>query len=151
MNEKDHIALLIDFVHDINKMLAHYKNSLERVRKIPIGDDYTEEQYEVQEAFTARFSRLADFVTSKFLRTILILLREDTNVYIDRANILEKLEIIPSAEEIIAIKDMRNSIVHDYWIDEIKDNFVKVRKLGEPLLHATLQSIAFCKKRGWLT
>ena len=151
MNDKDTIELLNEFLIDIEKMLIHYKDSLTRVGNIPVQKDYSIEEYEVLEAFTSRFSRLADFVTSKFLRTILILLREDQNIYIDRANVLEKLEIIPSADEIIAIRDVRNSIVHDYWIEEVKDNFIKVRELAQPLLNAATQSISFCRLRGWVS
>ncbi|MEQ9467754.1 MAG: hypothetical protein RLN88_10110 [Ekhidna sp.] len=60
------------------------------------------------------------------------------------------MEVIPSAEELISIRDLRNSIVHDYWIEEVKQNFINVRNLAPALMKVSEQSILFCKHRGWL-
>lgn len=142
-------ALLKEYYQDILKMNGLLEWSGQKVQKFE-STDYTPEEFEALEAFTARYSRLTDFFTSKFLRTILTLLRDDSVAFIDRVNFLEKMEVIDSAANLIEMRDLRNSIVHDYWIEEVKANFIRVRKMANPLLKEVNQAITFCEKRGWL-
>lgn len=90
MNEKDHIDLLREYFVDLEKMLQLLDRSSKKAKETGKHGEYSMEDYDILEAFTARFSRLADFLASKFLRTILILLRDDNIAFIDRANFFRK-------------------------------------------------------------
>ena len=68
------------------------------------------------------------------MKSIFILLREDVNTFIDRINLAEKLEMIDSAEELKAIRDLRNEIAHEYCVDDISEIFENVLKYSGVLL-----------------
>ena len=61
---------------------------------------------------TSKFSRTSDIYLQKVLRSIWMLLREDTVPLIDLLNRAEKLMIIVSAEELLQMRDIRNQIAH---------------------------------------
>lgn len=65
---------------------------------------------------TARFAKLQDTMGNKIFPLFLELLQEDTSgkSTLDRIHKLEKLGVLKSADEWIAMRSSRNSIAHDY-------------------------------------
>jgi uncharacterized protein YutE (UPF0331/DUF86 family) len=51
-------------------------------------------------------------------------------------NLCEKLGIIPSAEEIIAIRDLRNIIAHEYLSENLVEIYMEIIQLSDNLLTA---------------
>jgi uncharacterized protein YutE (UPF0331/DUF86 family) len=70
-------------------------------------------------------------------------LREDAPTFLDRMNLCEKLGIIPSAEEIIAIRDLRNIIAHEYLSENLVEIYMEIIQLSDNLLKAILQTEKF--------
>ncbi len=70
--------------------------------------------------------------------------------FIDQANYLEKMEVILSADRIIAIKNLRNAIVHEYWEEQVKENFRNVFELSDDLINSAKGAFLFANNRGWL-
>ncbi|MEI8295911.1 MAG: hypothetical protein WCG04_05250 [Alphaproteobacteria bacterium] len=68
------------------------------------------------ELITNRFVKLQDLIGAQIFPRILKELREDspTQSMIDRLNVLEKLEILPSADIWIKMRDQRNKLTHEY-------------------------------------
>jgi hypothetical protein len=66
-----------------------------------------------------RFTKLQDALGAKLFPLVVSFLREDsrTLTIIDVLNELEKREIIHSAEEWMALREIRNQIAHDYEND----------------------------------
>src|SRR5206468_1514016 len=69
------------------------------------------------EALTSRFARLCDFLFQRVFRTIDIIELQDEGTGIDRLNRMEKRGVIPSAQAWRSLRDLRNSIAHDYLIE----------------------------------
>jgi len=65
---------------------------------------------------TTRFAKLQDLIGEKIFTFLLIEMREDKidATFIDRVNKLEKVHILPSKQEWIKIRDLRNHITHEY-------------------------------------
>ena len=72
------------------------------------------EELESIDSLTSKFSRTSDIYLQKVLRSIWMLLREDTVPLIELLNRAEKLMIIVSAEELLQMRDIRNQIAHEY-------------------------------------
>lgn len=98
------------------------------------------------EALTARFSRLSDIYTQKFLKSFFYLLGETNQTLIDKANYLEKLEIVNSYEDLLEIRELRNSISHKYILEELQDLFKDVIAIFPKLKEIINKSIAYAKE-----
>ena len=81
---------------------------------------FDSEQIRCIDQFIFRFSKLQDAIGAKIFRYILEILEEDvTSLPMrDILNRLERFNIIPSADEWIYIRELRNEIAHDYPLYE---------------------------------
>lgn len=71
------------------------------------------------EAFVGRFGRLQDTVGDKLLPLVLSVLGERTSAAIDNLDRAERLGLINSADEWIAMRNLRNQMVHEYVEDPL--------------------------------
>ena len=78
------------------------------------------DQIRCLDQFIFRFSKLQDAIGAKIFRYTLEILEEDvTSLPMrDILNRLERFNIIPSADEWIYIRELRNEIAHDYPLYE---------------------------------
>ena len=77
---------------------------------------FDSDQIRCIDQFIFRFSKLQDAIGAKIFRYTLEILEEDvTSLPMrDILNRLERFNIIPSADEWIYIRELRNEIAHDY-------------------------------------
>jgi hypothetical protein len=69
------------------------------------------------EAFVGRFGRLQDTVGDKLLPLVLLVLGEKASAAIDNLDRAERLGLINSADEWMAMRNLRNQMVHEYVED----------------------------------
>ena len=93
----------------LKQALPSFERSLVKCRDFDFSLPISFETEESLDALSSKFSRVSDIFTQKVLKTLIFVLREDAPTFLDRMNLCEKLGIIPSAEEIIAIRDLRNT------------------------------------------
>ena len=101
---------------------------------LDVYQSFDSDQIRCIDQFIFRFSKLQDAIGAKIFRFTLEILDEDvTSLPMrDILNRLERFNIIPSADEWIYIRELRNEIAHDYplYDDEIvailNELFVKV-------------------------
>ncbi len=103
--------------------LKHLNFSYDKCLKIGIKDDYSDEELESFESLTSRFARTSDILTQKILTTLFILLKENPQGFIDRANLAEKLGIIDSSGDLQAVRELRNEISHEYSMRDLTEIF----------------------------
>lgn len=82
--------------------------------------NFDSEQIRCIDQFIFRFSKLQDALGAKIFRCTLEILDEDVASLPmrDILNRLERFNLIPSAEEWIYIRELRNEIAHDYPLYE---------------------------------
>lgn len=125
-----------ELTEDLNRLdrsVEMLKYSLQQCRKIGIKEDYSLEELDRFESLTSRFARTSDIYTQKVMKGIILVLREEANTFIDRANLFEKLEIA-NAEELKLIRDLRNEISHEYKVDDITEIFEAVMEYCDDLM-----------------
>ena len=88
--------------------------------------EYNPDELEAFEAFSARFARGSDILTQKVVKSLLKILQEDAQTFIDTANFLEKSGILEKAEDLFNIRELRNQIAHDYVAEDINSLFEDV-------------------------
>lgn len=66
--------------------------------------------------FISRFAKLQDGMGTKLLPEVLELTKEqgELDAYLDKLNRLEKIGALPSVEEWLELRQMRNAFAHDY-------------------------------------
>jgi hypothetical protein len=82
-----------------------------------IALEHDAELAERVEAFVGRFGRLQDTLGDKLLPVLLNALGERTGAAIDNLDRAERLGLIQSSEEWMAIRSLRNQMIHEYIED----------------------------------
>lgn len=151
MTNKDHNLLsklkrdLVDLEYAAEGLTMSFK----KCDSIGIKNQYNFEDQESFDSLSSKFARTSDIYTQRILKTIFLLLRENPKSFIDRANLAEKLEIIPSAGNLIMIRDLRNEIVHEYVSSELSRIYKEVLNQYSNLIDAIDRTKKFVQQRGW--
>jgi hypothetical protein len=143
----------LELKNDKNLLLTSVESmelSFEKCFKIGLKNKYNFEEQESFDSLSSKFARVSDIYTQKILKTIFMLLRENPQSFIDKANLAEKLSIIPSAENLIAIRDLRNEIVHEYIIEELPDIYKEIFSQYRNLIDSIKATESFVNERGWV-
>ena len=101
--------------------------------KLDITKSLNEEELESCEALTARFARASDILTQKVLKNIFLFLKENPVTFIDKCNMAEKFDIIKNAEMLLNMRDLRNKIAHEYFLEDITSLFTEVLSFSATL------------------
>ena len=115
-------------IKSLEKSIDALSYSYNKCSDIGEKKEYSLEEQEKFEALTSRFARTSDILTQKVLKTVFILIQENVKTIIDAANLLEKLEIIERADDLLNIRELRNQIAHEYQETELNSLFMDVLK-----------------------
>jgi uncharacterized protein YutE (UPF0331/DUF86 family) len=142
----------------LRKECEHLAGTDRRLFAAPFNDDMVSAMErdpilaERVDAFVSRFSRLQDSLGDKLLPLLLDALGERPGAVIDNLDRAERLGLIESADHWLAMRKLRNQMVHEY----IEDNAVLVNALRAghefvPTLIATAGRIlSEIDRRGWM-
>ena len=100
-------------------------------------------QVAVVDQFVGRFAKLQDAMGAKLLPMVLELTKEqgELEAYLDKLNRLEKIGALPSVDEWLELREMRNAFAHDYPEDSelqaavLNRAFVAADRMVEILRH----------------
>lgn len=130
--------MIIDKVkHDrklLEKQLFWIETSFGECKNIGIKLEYSVEEFGKFETLRSRYSRGIDFLIRKIFRTIDEYEFENQGTLIDVVNNAHKRGLIEDIEELRIMKDVRNTIVHEYIEDELVDTFDEVLVYTEKLV-----------------
>ena len=113
-------------------------------RELTIGEK------ESCEALTSRFARLCDFLFQRVFRSIDAIELQDEGTGIDRLNRMEKRGIIPSAHEWRSLRDLRNSIVHDYLIESSDEVLRESHRRADELFETVENVKRYIATKGYI-
>jgi hypothetical protein len=134
----------------LKQALPSFERSLVKCRDIDFSPPISFETEESLDALSSKFSRVSDIYTQKVIKTLLFLLREDAPTFLDRMNLCEKLGIIPRAEELIAIRDLRNIIAHEYLSENLLEIYREIIQLSDNLMKSITLTDKFLSERKFL-
>jgi uncharacterized protein with HEPN domain len=115
----EHLVLL-------HKSVVALDYSYDKCSAIGEKEEFDLDQQESFEALTSRFARTSDILTQKVFKTLFILLQENIKTIIDAANLLEKLAVLESADDLLNVRELRNQIAHEYVESDVKGLFLDV-------------------------
>ncbi|MEL0045635.1 MAG: hypothetical protein VW995_12770 [Deltaproteobacteria bacterium] len=126
------------------------QQSRDKTHQLLQQSEFSFEELESIDSLTSKFSRTSDIYLQKVLRSIWMLLREDTVPLIDLLNRAEKLMIIVSAEELLQMRDIRNQIAHEYLPEAVPELAKEVVVMTTLLQKNIEQTERFLRQRSWL-
>lgn len=88
--------------------------SFEHCTEIGLKESYDFAETEAFDALIIKLTRNSDVFFQQIVKGYFKLKGEDSLLFIDRLNLLEKLSIIPDAEKLMELKSFRNQAVHEY-------------------------------------
>jgi hypothetical protein len=103
------------------------------------------------DAFVARFGRLQDTLGDKLLPALMAALGENPAPQIDMLDRAERLNLLPSAEDWMSWRLLRNQMIHEY-VDDLNllaDALETAREAVPSLTQAAEAMIAEIERRGW--
>jgi hypothetical protein len=127
MNKK--IVLLKSELKLMNDASSILEYSYKKCLKIKIKDQLSFKELDAFENLASRFARLSDIVIQKVIKTIHAINLDDVTTVRDSINAAEKMNLINSAGVMIEMRELRNSIVHEYMPDAIKSIFISILRL----------------------
>ena len=126
------------------------EQSSEKTHLLLRQSEFSFEELESIDSLTSKFSRTSYIYLQKVLRSIWMLLREDTVPLIDLSNRAEKLMIIVSAEELLQMQDIRNQIAHEYLPEAVPELVSEVVVMTTLLQKNIKQTGRFLSQQAWL-
>lgn len=130
----------------LEKQLFWIKTSYDECAKIGIKPEYTIEEFGKFETLCSRYSRGIDFLIRKLFRTIDEYEFENQGTLVDVVNNAHKRGLIDNIEELRIMKDVRNTIVHEYIEDELIEVFDEVLEYTEKLINIIKNSLDYINK-----
>lgn len=142
----DRILLLEQQLLAMAQMEALLKWSLDRCQAVPLAADQMpgQEDLEKFESLTARFARFNDILLQKIFRLIDIIDLDDAGTVRDRINRAEKKGLIEDAQAFIEIRELRNSIAHEYQPEALSVIFPETLKATPTLLDIAERVRKYC-------
>lgn len=110
----------------LEKQLFWIEISFTECSKIGIKLKYSIDEFGKFETLCSRYSRGIDFLIRKIFRTLDEYEFENQGTLIDVVNNAHKRGLFEDIEELRIMKDVRNTVVHEYIEDDLVDVFDEV-------------------------
>jgi hypothetical protein len=131
----------------LRKQLFWLEHSFRECRGIGVKEKYTVEEFGRFETLCARYSRSIDFLIRKFFRTLDAYEFENQGTLIDVVNHAHKRGLFEDVEELRIMKDLRNTIVHEYIEEELVEVFAEVLEYSGKLIGIFQRTIEYTERR----
>ena len=130
----------------LEKQLFWIEISFKECSIIGIKEEYSIEEFGKFETLCSRYSRGIDFLIRKIFRTIDEYEFENQGTLIDTVNNAYKRELFEDIEELRIMKDIRNTIAHEYVEDELVEVFEEVLEYTNKLIIIINNTINYLSK-----
>jgi hypothetical protein len=119
----------------LDKARKHLEYSFQKVKKIDMDKDWSEDELETLESFSSRFARYSDLIVSRYFR---LLATEKDPAFrgsiVDLLNLAEKFHWIRSAKTFLRIRELRNLAAHEYEAENYRALYKEIFELTPTLL-----------------
>lgn len=130
----------------LEKQLFWIEISYKECLKIGIKDKYSIEEFGKFETLCSRYSRGIDFLIRKIFRTLDEYEFENQGTLVDVVNNAHKRQLFDDIEEIRIMKDIRNTIAHEYIEDELVNVFDEVLEYTKKLIEIINTTLKYMNK-----
>ena len=127
MTRKDQTAICQFARQKALSAIALVEASVNRVKPYQVDKQYTPQELEPYDALSNRSVKAVE-TSIKFFRSYEILMFAETSETLrDQLNCMEKLNLITETSTWMAMRDVRNRIVHDYLPEDVKQIYQEIK------------------------
>jgi len=130
----------------MDRAISNLKYSLKKAERIDLSKELSADEFELFDSFSSRFLRLYEVLVNTVIRTILIIVNESGDTYLDNLHTSEKLNLITSTKDIDEIRKLRNQVAHEYLDHEWKEIYEKLLKQAPLLLSSCTLSDTYARR-----
>ncbi len=130
----------------MDRAISNLKYSLKKAERIDLSKELSADEFELFDSFSSRFLRLYEVLVNTVIRTILIIVNESGDTYLDNLHTSEKLSLITSTKDIDEIRKLRNQVAHEYLDHEWKEIYEKLLKQAPLLLSSCTLSDTYARR-----
>ncbi len=131
----------------LKKQLNWLQLSANECKVIEIKEIYTVEEFGKFEILCSRYSRGIDFLIRKIFRTIDEFEFENQGTLVDVVNNAHKRGLFEDIEELRIMKDVRNTIVHEYIEDDLVEVFDEVLIYSDKLITIIQNTLKYIDRK----
>jgi len=131
----------------LKKQLFWLELSYDESKVIGLKDEYTIEEFGKLETLCSRYSRSVDFLIRKIFRTIDEYEFENQGTLVDVVNNAHKRGLVEDINRLRIMKDVRNTIVHEYIEDDLIEVFDEVLEYSSELIFMINNTLDYMKNR----
>lgn len=127
----------------LKKQLFWIQTSYDECKIIGIKKNYEVDEFGKLETLCSRYSRGIDFLIRKIFRTLDEYEFENQGTLVDVVNNAHKRELFDNIDELRIMKDIRNTIVHEYIEDNLVEIFGEVLEVTAKLIKIINNTISY--------
>jgi len=140
-------TLLSDQKRQLAKQREWLEYSLRECREIKLKNEYTVEEYGRFETLAARYGRTIDFLIRKLFRTLDAYEFENQGTLIDTVNHAHKRGLFEDVELLREMKELRNTLVHEYVEEKLQETFTDLLEFTPKLLEICDRTLEYIEKK----
>lgn len=126
MSSNNQINILSENIKYLEESVYWLKRSFTICNENFDIENLSEEGFDAFESLTSRFGRTTDILFNKVFRGIVYLEEGNVSTWLDTLIFMEKQGLISSTEDARLVKELRNDIVHEYVVADLKQLFIEV-------------------------
>jgi hypothetical protein len=130
----------------LKKQMFWLEISLNECTQIGIKKEYSVDEFGCFETLCSRYSRSIDFLIRKIFRSIDEYEFENQGTLVDVVNNAHKRGLISNVEEMRLMKDIRNTIVHEYIEEALMEVFEEVLTYAQKLMTMMQNTLEYQEK-----
>jgi hypothetical protein len=130
----------------LKKQLFWIDISYTECKIIGVKDEYSVEEFGKLETLCSRYSRGIDFLIRKIFRSLDEYEFENQGTLVDVVNNAHKRGLFEDINRLRVMKDIRNTIVHEYIEDELTQVFEEVLEYTEYLIEIIQNTLNYIDK-----
>jgi len=128
------------------KQYAWLEISYNECKSIGIKKSYSIDEFGRFETLCSRYSRSIDYLIRKMFRTIDAYEFENQGTLIDTVNNAHKRGLFEEVEVLRVMKDIRNTLVHEYIEDNLQETFDEVLEYSLVLMEIMQNTKKYVEK-----
>lgn len=128
------------------KQLFWIEISYKECLQISIKDKYSIDEFGKFEILCSRYSRGIDFLIRKIFRTLDEYEFENQGTLVDVVNNAHKRNLFENVDELRIMKDIRNTIAHEYVENDLVEVFEEVLEYTKVLINIINSTLLYIKR-----
>jgi len=149
-NDEKLLRILNDNWRKLEKAMQGLEYFIEKCDAIGFKHIYTFDERDAFDALASKFARNSDILFKRYSKLIIYLTKEDAPSFIDKVNLLSRINLLQNPDDALIIREFRNQIVHEYFDEDIIILYPKLLDYSKKLVKLFEETKHFLIQKNWI-